>query len=123
MVRREMDRFRRLVLCRINETKSNSTEKKWSGYVESIQLRMLAAWVHCAGLCRNGGSGSGSGKATSMASGQSDRRNEARYTSVEAFSLAISLAFSRAFSFANGSCDVGESRAAGVHVRGSQRHS
>jgi hypothetical protein len=101
---REIVRLRRLLLYRTNETKSN-VEKKWSRYVETIQLRTLPVGVHSFGFSCDGGSGDGSGKRTtsSTPAGESEGCNDAsfKYASGEAVSIAFSLAAD------NGSSGVG----------------
>ena len=73
---RETVRLRRLLLYRTNETKSN-VEKKWSRYVETIELWTLPVGVRCFGFTCDGGSDDGSGEThSSTPAGESEGRNE-----------------------------------------------
>ena len=104
---RETVRLRRLLLYRTSETKSN-VEKKWSRYVETIQLRTLPGGVRCFGFTCDGGSDDESGKRTTISTpaGESKGRTDAsfKYASGEAVSITFSLAD-------NCSSGVAESRA------------
>jgi hypothetical protein len=104
---REIVRLRRLLRYRTNETNSN-VEKKWSLYVETIQLRTLPGGVRCFGFTCDGGSDDESGKRTiSTPAGEIKGRTDAsfKYASGEAVSITFSLAD-------NCSSGVAESRAA-----------
>jgi hypothetical protein len=92
---RETVRLRRLLLYRTNETKSK-VEKKWSRYVETIQLRTLPVGVRCFGFTCDGGSDDGSGETpSSTPAGENEGRNDDasfKYASGEAVSITFSLA-------------------------------